>query len=292
MEGARSHSRVGRKTHAGSGGDGACMVLVKHDAVPGRVRLAVPRLYRSRKIKALLEHGLSRDVAIRRLAADIRTGTLLVEFDPALEHAEIAVRVEHLLTGKNSPLAARSADEDMSPASGEADWHIRDLEEIVALFESGRHGLTADEAALRLARFGPNEVPIAGPRSELAMLLDQFKNLPVALLGGSSLISLGTGSPLDALVTLGVIAANGGIGYAMETGAEKTIRDITGQGEHRVLVRRDGEVSDIPSREVVPGDILVLTPGAFIRADARLVEAIGLTVDESSLTGESLPVAK
>jgi len=133
MEGARSHSRVGRKTHAGSGGDGACMVHVKHDAVPGRVRLAVPRLYRSRKIKALLEHGLSRDAAICRLAADIRTGTLLVEFDPALEHAEIASRVEHLLTGKNSPLAARSADEDMSPASGEADWHIRDLEEIVAL---------------------------------------------------------------------------------------------------------------------------------------------------------------
>lgn len=292
MEDARSHSRVRRKMHAGSGSDGACEVHVKHDAVPGRVRLAVPRLYRSRKVKAVLEHGLSRDAAIRGLAADIRTGTLLVEFDPALEHAGIAGRVEYLLMGKSSPPAARSGDEEISPASADSDWHVREFEEILALFESGRQGLAAEEAAARLARFGPNEVPVAGPRSELAMLLDQFKSLPVALLGGSSLISLGTGSPLDALVTLGVVAANGGIGYAMETGAEKTIRDITGQGEHRVLVQRDGVVSDIPSREVVPGDILVLTPGAFIRADARLVEAIGLTVDESSLTGESLPVAK
>lgn len=282
MEGVRSRSRAEA---------GKQPVRVRHDAVPGRVRLVVACLYRSRKVKAALEHGLARDAAIRRLAADIRTGTLLLEFDPALGHAEIAARVERLLAGETAAVVSATEKREAVRAPA-ADWHLQDVDDILATLGTARSGLSGEAAAARLADFGPNEVPVAAGRSDLAMLLDQFKSLPVALLGGSSLVSLGSGSPLDALVTLGVVAANGGIGFAMERGAEKTIRDITGQGEHRVLVRRDGEVRDIPSREVVPGDVLVLTPGAFIRADARIVEAVGLTVDESSLTGESMPVVK
>ncbi|MCF8470633.1 MAG: HAD-IC family P-type ATPase, partial [Parvibaculum sp.] len=273
-------------------------VRITHDAVPGRARFEVAGLYRSHVVKARLEHGLADDPSIRRLRADIRTGRLLLEFDEALETSAMMGRVEKILAGEAPGLAAKAPTSKAGPDEAsvvnprpDAPW-LRNGADVLAGLQSERAGLTAAEAAARLASHGPNEVPVAHARSELAMLLDQFKTLPVAMLGGSALVSLATGSPLDALMTLGVVGANGGIGYAMERGAEKTIHDITGHGAHRVLVRRDGIVHDIAPRELVPGDILVLTPGSFIDADARILEAIGLSVDESSLTGGSVPVAK
>ena len=247
-------------------------------------------------MRARLEHGLAGDPQVVRAYADLKTGNLLVEFDRVLSHEEMAWRIDALLDGKSVSAAAACPEEQSGKASVSASptgpWHIATVEEVLAAIATRREGLGVEEAASRLREYGPNELPVARPRSELALLLDQFKSLPVAMLGGSAIMSLATGSPLDALVTLGVVGANGGVGYAMESGAEKTIRDITGHGEHRVLVRREGGVRDVSCRELVPGDVLVLTPGAFIEADARIIEAVGLTVDESSLTGESVPVSK
>lgn len=279
-------------------------VGLRHGAVPGRGRYSVDGLYRSAAMRATLEHGLAGDAQVTRARIDLRTGNLLVEFDRALSHAEMAWRIDRLLAGKcaipkgakkQAPAREKKAGGGKPPPVHEspgAKGHAVSAEEALAAVASRREGLGVEEAASRLREHGPNELPVAKPRSDLAVFIDQFKSLPVAMLGGSAAMSLATGSPLDALVTLGVVGANGGIGYAMESGAEKTIHDITGRGEHRVLVRREGAVRDILSREVVPGDVVVLTPGAFIEADARIVEAVGLTVDESSLTGESVPVSK
>ena len=101
-----------------------------------------------------------------------------------------------------------------------------------------------------------------------------------------------TGGLVDAVLIIGVVVANAFIGYKTESESEKTIRSLQTLVRPTALVIREGRLSEIPSEEVTPGDLLVLRPGSYVAADARLVEATHLSVDESALTGESLPVTK
>jgi len=124
------------------------------------------------------------------------------------------------------------------------------------------------------------------------MLLEQFTNIPVAMLGVSAAVSLATGGVADAMVILGVVVINAFIGYLTEKSAEKTINALGSMRPDAVIVMREGVKLEVPFDHVVPGDMLILSPGAYIPADARLINANNLTVDESALTGESLPVGK
>ena len=124
------------------------------------------------------------------------------------------------------------------------------------------------------------------------MFLGQFRSLPVALLGASAVVSVLTGGLADALVILAVVMVNATLGYITESQAEKTIKSLTGPVQPFALTIRAGVLQTVPAAELVAGDLLVLAPGNTVAADARLLEARRLTVDESSLTGESMPVAK
>ena len=147
---------------------------------------------------------------------------------------------------------------------------------------------------------GPEESPEirrqypAGSRAPIRLgnFFEQFNSLPVALLGAAAGLSVVTGGLVDAVLIVGVVVANAFIGYKTESESEKTIRSLQTLVRPAALVIREGRLSEIPSEEVTLGDLLVLRPGTYVAADARLIEANHLSVDESALTGESLPVTK
>ncbi len=172
-------------------------------------------------------------------------------------------------------------------------WHVMTPDQVLAhLVVSLKEGLSSDEADVRLRRYGENTLVAGEKRSDLAIFIDQFLNAPVALLGASAVISVVTGGKVDAAVIMGVVLINGMIGFVTERQSEKAIASLAKTGVRDVAVLRDGVSKNIKVEHIVPGDILVLVPGTYIAADIRLLKAHRLSVDESALTGESLPVAK
>jgi Ca2+-transporting ATPase len=172
-------------------------------------------------------------------------------------------------------------------------WHTLDVPQALALLQtSPQFGLRREAAHERLAKYGPNLLPQAEPRSALSIFLGQFNSLPVALLTGSALLSAFTGGLVDALVIMGVVVTNAVIGYVTESQAELTINALSRMVRPSAVVIRDGTAQEIGAEDIVLGDLLVLAPGSYVPADARLVEVKRLSVDESALTGESMPAVK
>ena len=126
----------------------------------------------------------------------------------------------------------------------------------------------------------------------MEIFLEQFVSLPFAMLGAAAGISLLTGGITDAILIAGVVLLNAAIGYVTESQAEKTLSSLKTLVRPSASVLRDGMPIELTAAEVVPGDIILLKPGSYVVADSRLIEADFLTVDESALTGESMPVTK
>jgi Ca2+-transporting ATPase len=195
-----------------------------------------------------------------------------------------------LLAAPNMP--AQALDRAIDTRPGPA-WHVLEADAAVAAWHSSHtHGLSSADVEKQQRLHGPNILPEAESRSAWEMLLDQVNSLPVALLTAAAGISLVTGGLADALVIMGVVAINATIGYLTESHSENTIHSLKTLVRPATLVVRDRQIHEIPASEVVPGDILVLKPGSYVAADCRLLEVERLTVDESALTGESLPVRK
>ena len=171
-------------------------------------------------------------------------------------------------------------------------WHLMRMEEVLKHLGVSADGLDSEAARERLDYYGGNLLEAAKRRSDLLIFLEQFNSLPVALLGASAVISVATGGAVDAAVILGVVLINSAIGFVTERQAEITINSLAKSGVSAVQVLRDGESCTVSVEEIVPGDVLVLAPGSYIAADVRLLRSHNLSVDESALTGESLPVAK
>ncbi|MBS3964601.1 MAG: cation-transporting P-type ATPase [Methylomonas sp.] len=171
-------------------------------------------------------------------------------------------------------------------------WHRLPHPHVMAMLGSHENGLSAQLARQRLAEFGPNALMQPHGRSLLSMALQQFVSVPVAMLGVSAVISLATGGIADAVVIAVVVGINAVIGYVTEKSADATINALGQTLPDKALVLRDGQTLDIAMSEVVIGDIVLLSPGCQVPADARLLHSNRLSVDEAPLTGESLPVAK
>jgi len=154
------------------------------------------------------------------------------------------------------------------------------------------HGLSTQEARHRLEQYGGNQLTAVAQRSDLAMVIDQLITWPVGLLSTAALLSLATGSPIDGVVIMGVVGINALIGYVTESQSERIIRSLQQGQENTARVMRDGQAAWVDAAEIVPGDVLFLRSGQTVVADARLIHSENLTVDESTLTGESLPVSK
>jgi Ca2+-transporting ATPase len=172
-------------------------------------------------------------------------------------------------------------------------WHTIQSKDVLSdLGTSEKQGLSTDDAQTRLREYGRNMLEASPPRSDLSIIVGQFNSLPVGLLGVSAVVSVVTGGRLDAAVILGVVMINSVIGFVTERQAEKTINSLADTGVREAEVLRDGVPTRVRADEIVPGDVLVLAPGSYVAADLRLVSSHRLSVDESALTGESLPVSK
>ncbi len=171
-------------------------------------------------------------------------------------------------------------------------WHTLDHLEVLQKLAVTPGGLPSTEAADRLAQHGPNELIERGLKSPWAILWEQLTSVMVLVLIGAAIIALILRDYIDAVAILAIVVLNAALGLAQEYRAEKAMAALKRLAAPSVRVRRDGRVMDIPARDLVPGDILLLEAGNAIPADARLIENANLRVQEAALTGESLPVDK
>ncbi len=178
-----------------------------------------------------------------------------------------------------------------SPTANEA-WHARSADAVLGALATPAGGLSADEGARRLARFGRNELPPAARRSALKRFLLQFHNLLIYVLIAAGAITLALGHFTDAGVIFGVVIVNAVIGFIQEGKAERALEAVRAMLAHEAAVLRGGQRRQIPAAEVVPGDLVLLASGDRVPADLRLVKAKNLRIDEAALTGESVPVDK
>lgn len=160
-------------------------------------------------------------------------------------------------------------------------------------------GLTVQEAARRLAETGPNEIAAEPPVPSWRKLVEQFRDPLIYLLFAAIVISLvawavegASGWPFDALVIAAIVVLNAVLGYVQQARAEHAVEALQRLSATAATVVRDGVQQRVPTRELVPGDLLVLAEGDTVAADARLVSAATLRVSEAALTGESEPVLK
>ena len=153
-------------------------------------------------------------------------------------------------------------------------------------------GLTFGEAKARLEKLGTNELEERPRPGFWKMLLDQFSNFLVIILIIAAVVSISLGEIVDALAIMFIVVLNAIVGVVQESKAEAALAALQKMSAPNAQVIRDGHQVTIPSRELVPGDIVVLEAGNYIPADMRLVETINLKVEEAALTGESVPVEK
>lgn len=153
-------------------------------------------------------------------------------------------------------------------------------------------GLSKAEAAKRLDLYGLNKLKGKPKKSILSLFLSQLKDMLIYVLLGAAVITLIIHEYADAIIILFVIILNAAIGVVQEYKAGKAVEALQKMTTPRSLVRRDNEVIEINSEEVVPGDIVLLDAGRYVPADLRLIQSANLQIEESSLTGESVPSSK
>jgi len=165
------------------------------------------------------------------------------------------------------------------------------VDEVLRKLRTSERGLSEDEARKRLRVYGPNEL-ISRKKSPLVIFIKQFTNFLVLILIISAVIAWFLGEVVDAAAILLIVLIMGVAGFLQEFRAEKAVEALKRMATPYAKVVRDGEVKEVPAHEVVPGDIIVISEGDRVPADARLIRAEDLLVDESPLTGESEPVRK
>jgi len=183
-------------------------------------------------------------------------------------------------------MGAEASAEHLMPHAAAADDVLADLGVDPDL------GLFEQEAQARLERDGPNLIHVEAPPTLLMLFLRQFKSTIVLLLVAAAAISLVVGDAKDAAAILAILIVNAMIGALQEAKAEGALSALREMTPARARCRRDGVARDLLACDLVRGDIALLRAGDIVPADGRLIAAVSLTVDESSLTGESLPVEK
>ncbi len=172
-------------------------------------------------------------------------------------------------------------------------WHTLSTTQLLdTLHVPDEKGLTNEVAVERLATYGPNELKAAKKISALLLLAEQFKNVLILILLGAGLLSGILGHSLEAAAITIIVLFAVLLGFIQEYRAEKAIESLRKLAAPTALVMRDGEETELPASQLVPGDIIVIATGDKIPADARLLEAVNLKIDEAALTGESVATEK
>lgn len=172
------------------------------------------------------------------------------------------------------------------------EWYQQTKEELLEHFRVTEHGLTGEEAGQRLAENGENVLKEGKRKSILQVFFEQFCDLLVVILIIAALISMVSGNVESTIVIIAVIVLNAILGTVQHAKAEKSLDSLKSLSSPSTKVMRDGHKIEVPSAQVVPGDILYLEAGDLVVADGRILENYSLQVNESSLTGESTNVDK
>ena len=172
-------------------------------------------------------------------------------------------------------------------------WHTLNIEKAANMLESDRsEGLMQAQVEQRREEHGFNELEEQKGATVWSLFLDQFREFLVLLLIVAGAISLAIGETTDAIVILAIVLLNAILGVTQEYRAEKSLLALKSLSAPSAKVIRRGDALEIPVRELVPGDLILLEAGDYVPADARLIEATAFAVDQSALTGESVPVHK
>jgi Ca2+-transporting ATPase len=171
-------------------------------------------------------------------------------------------------------------------------WHTLPVDAVFSRLASTRRGLTAAEANRRLAECGPNELRATHRVAPWAILLEQLKNVLIVILLIATGLSIFLGEGIEAAAIAVIVVFAVLLGFVQEYRAERAIEALRLMAAPTATVLRDGEEAEVAARDLVPGDVLLLRAGDKTPADARLFEAVNLQVEESALTGESVPVEK
>ncbi len=177
------------------------------------------------------------------------------------------------------------------------DWHSTEIEDVLSVLETSREGISDEEVAKRLQEYGPNELKEEAKKQWYHLLWEQFTSILVIVLIISAAVSgylaYKVGEAMtDMYVILVIVVMNAILGFYQEYKAEQAVEALKAMVSPHVLVMRNGKEESIDSKDLVPGDIVILEAGSRVPADCRLLEAANLEVDEAALTGESRPASK
>ena len=189
-----------------------------------------------------------------------------------------------------APNVAHSAPGSPDAGTGQF-WALA----VDAAFErvgSGPDGLTGSDARTRLTRFGLNQIGTSARSDDVRLLARQFESPIVLILVFATAISGVLGDATDAVIIFAIIVLSGLLGFWQERGATRAVADLLAVVQVKVEVRRDRKIVEVPSTEIVPGDVIVLNAGDVIPGDGLIVESNQMSVDEAALTGETFPVEK
>jgi Ca2+-transporting ATPase len=275
------------------------MVDLVHQ-LPGRVRFKVAAIRGHHRIAAHLQMTLISVSGISSATASETTGSVLVFFDEPLTTDWIRRRIIKLLSPLSKAECQAQTGRDAKIPAGRGvphpenlDWHLSTPRNTVRYFSSSAAtGLTETEARARLLLQGTNLLPGTTVRPLSRILKSQLTALPTLLIAAAAGLSLLSGALLEGLLALGIALANASIGAVYEARAELSLDVARETVALKARVLRSRRIKEIPFEAVVTGDILDLQIGSRLPADARLIEAHHLSVDESALTGESIPVLK
>jgi Ca2+-transporting ATPase len=284
---------------------------------PSRLRVEVPGLFGDDVLARRIERALRSIHGVRDAQANARTGTVLCQLDASspVVRAEIMAAVTRLSEPDAGPpptlgrlydsvkgslrdavhrYRVRGAAADGKDETPEGPpWHALPVTDVVrALGVDPARGLSTPDAHRVALRVGPNVLAGIQPRTSLEILAGQIFTVPTALLAGAAGLSVLLGDLLEAGAIVLVVGSNVAVGYFTESRAEEL---LDAWGKFRVewaRVVRDGRETKIKAADLVPGDLLLLRAGDAVAADARVIEARDLAVDESTLTGESEPAEK
>ena len=177
-------------------------------------------------------------------------------------------------------------------------WYNKKIEEIEQKLETNKEkGITTEEVQKRKEKYGLNELKAKKKKSLLQKFIEQFKDFSIIILIIAAIVSgvvgVAQGEGItDTIIILIVVIVNAIIGVSQEAKAEKSLEALQKLTDHATKVIRNGKLEVVPAKELVPGDVVVLDTGDYIPADLRVIEAANLKSQESSLTGESVPVEK
>jgi Ca2+-transporting ATPase len=172
-------------------------------------------------------------------------------------------------------------------------WYSLEKQDISGKLDTDlENGLSSDSAKERLNSIGYNELVGKEGITIWQMLIEQFKDFLVLILIGASFVSAIIGEITDAAVIILIVVLNATLGVIQESKANKALEALKKMAAPEAKVTRDGKIAEIPARELVPGDLVLLEAGNYVPADIRLIESVNLKIEEASLTGESVPAEK